>query len=318
MPEIEHKIGERLDISTNIHLHAKAPDFRVLEDVQLNFTRARAVEFLELKKFPGERDVRESHVQYLYNEYISGRMMWSHVIIATARLAEDGATYRINGQHCAWMRFSIPEEGDPSTARVRWISYAVPTMEDLRALYSTFDRNAPRTVGHIMKNLLLGSKAADGISSYYLNKLTAGFKLWHWERDDATSSTPAEVAAVITTQYAPLFQLVGEYIQANEKKWVQVKRSSVVAALFATFEKAPQKAIEFWDPVVTGLGLVEEKDARYQLRNYISSHGHTVSKGKMAVSQEEMFRVCIQAWNRWRKGELISVVRSTEKRVKPL
>lgn len=291
-------------------------EYKIVSDKRVYLTKNRAEEVLNLEVFPGERDVRENHVQMLYNEAIAGRFMWHHVIIGIAKCGEH--TYRVNGQHTCWMRYLLPDEYDGYNCSVREIVYEVETLDQVRDLYSTFDRNAPRTTGHIARVLLMDSQATSGVAMGLINRVTAGFRLWKFETDWAIANNPAEVITMIETQFAALFNTVAKFMYrfSNEINWI--RRSSVLAAMFATFEKAPQKAVEFWEPVCSGLGLNESTDPRYHLRKYLDATSHTTStKGKTAVSQEEAYRVCVQAWNRWRSGEKVSTLRSTEKRVNP-
>ncbi len=309
---------------------ADALKFKRVTDGMVNFTKRRAFEFLELETFLGERDIRQTHVQHLLNEWHSGRFHWDGVTLASCILWENIApgaepkkhVYRINGGHTAWMRVSIPDGAEPlkPVPNVREIVYSVENEAQLRALYSVWDQGAMRTPGHITKALLVGSDVMAGMASSNIGPLSAGFRIWRWENynERCSKGIPSEVVALLQGQYATLFPVVARYLQIHYKDALFVKRAATVAAMFATFEKAPQDAPTFWDPVCTGLGLDVHMDPRYQLRRYMDSHGHTMQKGKDPVGQEEMFRVAVQAWNRWRKGETVSVLRTTEKRVKPV
>lgn len=308
---------------------AEELQYKVVSDQFIGLSRQLAYDFLEYERFDGERDVREGHVQYLYNEYHEGRFMWHHVILAAAVLYEKldpseppkQHVYRINGQHTCWMRVMIPEKDEPVNAsKVRKIVYAVENREQLRNLYATFDRAAPRTPGHITKVMLLDSGSVEGISPSYLTPLVAGFRVWEWEGkwERQNIGTPANVAALIKGKYAELFNMVGKYFKEMSDKATFVRRSPVIGALFATFQKSPEESTAFWDGVFTGLGLTEENDPRYQLRKFLESHSMNLSAKRDALPAEDMFRTCINAWNRWRKKEKISVVRTTDTRQKVL
>ena len=42
--------------------------YKIASDEEINLTKARAFQFLELKTFEGERPVRERHVQFLFDD----------------------------------------------------------------------------------------------------------------------------------------------------------------------------------------------------------------------------------------------------------
>ena len=104
-----------------------------------------------------------------------------------------------------------------------------------------------------------------------------------------------------------------------------MKRASIVAAMFTTFNKAVKDSKEFWDAVRDGIGFDQKHDPRLKLRNSlmtakISQMGerHTNRKGSAkVVLGEELIRWSINAWNAWRKGESLTVLRAHLKSDRP-
>ena len=72
--------------------------------------------------------------------------------------------------------------------------------------------------------------------------------------------------------------------------------------MFATFEVAPNKAVEFWNCVCDAIGYKSKQDARWQLRHYIDTHTASKSDSKSFIADERWYRMCIVAWNRWRNS----------------
>jgi len=287
---------------------AEKLEYKIISDAKLNLTKKQAYEFLELETFEGERPVREQHVQFLFDEFKSGRFLWHNVSIASAKLGEK--TYRINGQHTCWMRVNIPDAEDPKDATVLHREYKVNSGEQLRALYSAFDRGAPRTSGHLGKVLLIGSQVIDGLQPSSLPKLIAGYRLWTDEagwRTSARSGNVTEITARITKLHPVLFNIVGNFFRMNYDFSMRViQRSAVIAAMFATFDKSVKPSGEFWEPVFKGLGFESVHDPRYVLKKWLDEHGHSYyGVGSKPVSQEAAFRVCILCWNHWRQGTQI-------------
>ena len=293
--------------------------FKILQDTEINLTRKRAFDFLEAEPFEGERLVREGHVQHLYDEVCAGRFVWHHVMLALAML--KGRTYRINGQHTCWMRVNIPESQDPGKCMVRQIVYEVPDEDGLRGLYSTFDRNAPRTAQHIGRVMIMGHECGANLPPTYIGGLIAGFRVfWCGNANNAHlrgRMSVDEIVGLIGKNYGQLFGAVGLFYQAHAREAAWVRRAAVLGAMFATFEKSVELSNEFWTPVVSGIGLPEKNDPRYQLRRWIETH--TQSSGNalgVKTSTEENYRVCVNCWNKWRSGDTMDIVRTPDSRPK--
>lgn len=285
--------------------------YKVLSDEEIEFTKEKAYAFLELETFDGERAVRERHVQFLFDEWAAGRFLWQNIILASARC--EGKEYRINGQHTCWMRVNVPERNEPLKVKARLMVYAVDDKDQLRSLYSAFDRGAPRTAGHIGRVLMIDSPAVQGISVGYINRMLAGFRLWFSPNDTKRRSMSInDWCGLIQNNYSTLFSVVGQFMAMHVHDAVWAKRASVIAGMLATFEKNVKASEEFWTPVFNGVALQTKSDPRYQLRRYMETHGHDVASSSAItkVSPEEMYYVCVNMWNHWRAGTSVSNVKS--------
>lgn len=309
-----NKAGPAIKVKDHTLL-ANELDYEVVSDRQIKFTEARAQEFLELPIFQGERSATDRHVQFLYDQWSTGRFVWEQVQIGLCILG--GKTYRINGQHTCWMRWNIGSKLKEEP-QVRETTYRVKTEEALRALYCTFDRNKPRSSGHSLKALLVGQRCTDGLWSTTIGNLAIGLRMWRFgDTDQASRMTAEDMAVLVTEQYPDLFLSTGRLFQELYDSFNAIRRTGVIAALFATMESQPNKAHEFWGPVATGLNLTEKTDARYALRKWLTETTRGAAH-KTISTPEETYRVCINAWNKWRKSQPMSVVRATEERVKAI
>jgi len=297
--------------------------YKIISDEDINLTKEAAFRYLELDKFLGEREVRERHVQFLFDEWSANRFLWQNVIVASAKIVGGDTEYRINGQHTCWMRVCVPERLEPLDCRVRAMVYSVQDQEQLRTLYSVFDRGAPRSSDHIGKVILLGTKAADGIQSRFLSLLISSFRIfWNPESRsaDIARRTPLSMndwCGIIENNYSLIFNTVGRWISnrgIEGNSWA--KRSSVIGAMFFTFEKNVEASDEFWGRVLDGVNLTTQSDPRWQLRNYLMTHGHSLTSGLEKVGQEDMLRVCLNLWNHWREGKQLTVVKNVNERPK--
>jgi len=97
-----------------------------------------------------------------------------------------------------------------------------------------------------------------------------------------------------------------------------VRRAAVAGAMLATFQKAVKASDDFWGPVCDGVGLEKKNDPRWQLRNFLLTHNQSNVRTGDLVTAEDTYRICVNLWNHWRKGEEVSTVRTTDQRFKPL
>lgn len=294
----------------------------VLSDRRIKYTHNKAVEYCELPIFAGEREVGDRHVQFLYDEMRKDTFNWLLVILASA-IFED-ITYKINGQHTSWALLNMPESYVPE---VREVKFRVDSRDQLKLLYSTFDRLKARSDGHISKVLLADTPAAEGVYTSILSALAQGLKFWYIDSEaERRRTTPEQVMALATRDYAPLFRAVGLFAQEHISTCKWVTRIPVVAAMFATFHKSAKIAPEFWKPVLDGLGLTSQTDARWKLRTLLQEMagvGHVrgssrkARRDRIGIDAESVYRICVSSWNKWRKGEEVKVLIPTGSRVRP-
>lgn len=296
--------------------------YETIYDRKLDLTFDRACKFLEMDTFEGERQVNENHVQTLFKAHCNGEFIWEHVEIGTCRVKSiPDKVFRVNGQHTSWLRISLGEKySDP--CMVREVLYEVKDERDLRRLYCTFDQNKPRTAGHSFRALITGSRMATDIAISQANKLAAGFRLWLYEYGSIPfrTATAGDLAAIAMDKHPALFSTVGIFMRpAVVSQYVPMKRAACIAALFATFDVNVEKAGDFWMPICSGLGLQTKNDPRYQLKRFLETHGHNAKTGgDILISSEDLYRICIQAWNHWRKGNPVERLITTNKRYKAI
>lgn len=263
-----------------------------------------------------DRNLRDSHVSYLINAMKRKTFHPEWVQIITCYCKESGKEYRMNGQHCTWARLEMPEN---YSCKVRFIKYEAETIHDMRVLYASIDRNAPRTTGNIINSYLSGTEQFSGATQKMIKSFAAGLNVWL--TDDESRHDADDVAFQIQTKYKDLTIKIKDYLIGLEVSTTQkniAMRSSVMASLYETFNKLPNKAADFWNPVLTGLNFDGKTDPRFKLHNglresivsYSSIVGRNKTSGKRSVTVEEMYRWGVVSWNAWRKGENMLVLRA--------
>src|SRR5262249_24806313 len=108
-----------------------------------------------------------------------------------------------------WMRVWVPEKFEPLDCRVRVMVYQVADQEQLRTLYSVFDRGKARSAAHIGNVLLLGTKAADGMQRRHIALLRSGFKIFWSEEGRRVHMSENDWCGIIENNYATIFNVVG-------------------------------------------------------------------------------------------------------------
>lgn len=287
-------------------------EYEIVSDQHVRLDMKKAAEYIDLPILPGERAVSTAHVQDLLDKMKRDEFNWTNVIIAKAWL---GSTcYKTNGQHTCWAVAYMPEG---FAARVREVVYRVQKEEQLRQLYNTYDACKPRTLSQRAKNILIGQPCAEGIAINRLVKLYSAFRLWMYPQEDIRYRlTPEQGTAQVESQYSDLFNAVGRLGQDLSKESRAFDRMPVSAAMFATFAKAPDVVDDFWRPVAEGIGVTDRSDARYQLRKLLertfnprNNKSAMLKQSARLMSDEMLFRLCIVAWNRWRRSEPVKILK---------
>ena len=281
--------------------------YEILSDQMVTLDHQKAAEYIDLPVFDGEREVAPATVQELYDQMRRKTFNPNSTMLAT--VLYNGVTYKLNGQHTCWaMIYMILGY----FLTIREIRYKVNSSEQVRLLYSTYDRGRPRTNGHISKVFLVNAPATEGLCPSNLHKLASGYKLWRSTGDEFRRRvTPEQISAMVSREHPELFHRVGTYLQVEHGQEPEARRVAVLGAMFATFDKLPTKAPEFWTPVLGGLGLSAKSDPRYRLRDVLlraMSRGGNMARGskegRRVLDTEDVYRMALDAWNKWRTGEV--------------
>ncbi|HCH59797.1 MAG TPA: hypothetical protein DEV73_04265 [Candidatus Zambryskibacteria bacterium] len=150
-----------------------------------------------------------------------------------------------------------------------------------------------------------------------------GFAMWMWKtKHERRIHDGDDVAFLIKTDHYDLARKVCAFLDKHSSRdYKHLLRAPVVGAMFATFNKASQIAVEFWIPVATGTGIEKVGDPRLKLRNELQraavDSGMGSHSDKKIVSQEFMFRQCITAWNAFRDGRTLQLLKAVEKGNRP-
>lgn len=309
------------EIPENIESLNLSQGLTILESKEIDFTMQKAEELLRLPEFivGGEavdRNLGDAHVTRLLTAMKERCFRWEQVAIITCICDEKnggrpkGSEYRMNGQHTAHARIYY---GEVEPLRVRYLRYQAKTLEDMRALYATIDAGRARTFKDKVNALLVGTPVFAGVCRTAVKNIASGYIFWQNGGDGSRSITVEAVVSVFKTGQLKHLDATSKFLNAALKSdrmgKLIFRRAQVAGAVLWTFDTAPQKAQQFWQPVLDGIGdkeVLERGDPRLKLRDFLLTSA--VKKGRTErriVTTEEMFRICINCWNAWRAGRLL-------------
>jgi hypothetical protein len=290
--------------------------YKLISDQQRPFTKQLAGRFTTMDTFVGDRSLSPRHIARLANATAYGYFLPEFVILASCECVWDGKERRLNGQHTCWMRRLFPASWKP---KVRVIRYRVETEKGFRKLYSVIDRAWGRNNRHVVKSKLYGTPPYKGISPDGLNRLSSGLRMWAGKGSncalsiDETTDSMLNGSGILTIRVAKFLDSITALNAGH-----MYRRAPVTGALFATFDRCLSAALEFWKIVRDG-GEAPDHPAQMLMKYLISTEIHSNCSGgprtKITTSRENMYRVCIEAWNAFRKGEKVTEFKVPERRV---
>ena len=303
--------------------HVNKLVYEIQSDRMVTLTKSLCTTYLNLTPFPGERRVAENNTQHLVDEITSQTFNPSNVTLASAWFKD--VHYKINGQHTCWSWLLVKKALPYS---VRRVVYRVASMEQLKLLYNSFDRNRPRSDNFSLAVLLNETPASQDLWPAMLVVYAQGLKFWLAgdDRSKLRRMSASQVSQLVKDEYSTLFRAVGLFLQKDSNYFRPgMRRAAVVAAMFATFAKNSRQAVKFWQPVADGLGLTDKGDPRYRLREVLErsvSHASSArgrERERMYLAPEETYRIAIGCWNAWRGEESMQATpRATKNRVDPV
>ena len=294
---------------------------------KVDFTKMLASRILELPQVPYERSLRNNDVTRIIKAMKRDTFRPELVRLASCICEEaahgspKGTEFRMNGQHTSWAITEMPDSYQ-CPGKIVVALYRAKTAEDMRLLYSSIDRGAPRTRGNVIVAHLTATGQFKDLSPTFIRMLSEGYSFYMWPTANERQQHDADDLAFLmqsNNDGASLVNTVVAYLSASSIRNIDwLRRSPVIAAMYTTFEKAIKASGEFWDAVSEGVGFANKNDPRLRLRDALMNckirHGSgegRISRGQTkSVSSEEIFRWSINAWNAWRNGEKLMSLRA--------
>ena len=295
---------------------------------QIEFDHDQAEKILEMVEFcEADRRLRPNHVKHLHQTMLRGTFVPYWVTIIVCRCNEKyknnkaGTMYRMNGQHTSWARLEMPKNYRCPVNLEKWTA---KTVADMRQLYASIDRGAIRTKANVLQSYLGGSDQYGNFARDAVRVVAAGLEtLLFDERARRRECDGDSLAYLMLTDHFENCRRACEFYESHKKtqQHVHLWRSPVSAVLIETMSKAPLIARrDLWEPVATGVGFGNEHDPRLTYRNALMNStintGNRLINNKRIVSSEQMFRWGQAAWNAFRDGRELRVMRTQSSRAK--
>lgn len=261
-------------------------------------TKGLATEFAEMQAAPHDRPLNATRCAVLKAAFDLGKFRTCEW--ASAYCEQTKQKYRINGKHTSTV-LSTMNGVFPADLSVIVEEYHCETMEDVAALYATFDtRSQVRTTGDINMIYSACCPELDGCHHLDINLAVTGMAYGMWE--DHGRNKPVEERAKLSVQHPKFVLWLRELLSgAGSVNWKHLRRAAVVGAMFRTYNKSKEAATEFWKAVRDETGpkpdLPDRKLAKYLMGTRLMSKNRSLAK---PATNREQFVKCLHAWNAWR------------------
>jgi hypothetical protein len=263
---------------------------------------ALSAKFASMEPAPNDRPVRLSNKKAIRNAILEGRFRTCEW--ASVECKQTGKTYRVNGKHTSTILSEMNGEA-PKDLYVIVEEYLADTLEDVAKLYATFDlARSSRTTGDINYAYAASVPELSTMPRKLINLCATGMH-YHFNSGKAggsASKVNQDVRAQRLIEYPEYVEFMGRVVGGRADSIKKLARGPVAAAMFATWQKDPQAASDFWI-LVREETHPDAKNASRKLAKFLTVAGVRASRGNLvSATEHEMYVKCLHAWNAWRKG----------------
>lgn len=264
-------------------------------------------EFVNMEPAPYDRPLSERRM--MVYERLLKMNAFRPVVWASAVCHETNMTYRVNGKHTSTLLSRLPELPKFHVTVER---YSCETLADVAALYGTFDSNlSNRNSTDINASFAAAVPEFAGIPMRIINLAVASVSYHKWNDTELRKVPHAERAEQLLDHigFVKWLREIVSTVDTKDRNSLckHLVRTSVVSAMFATYDRGPVIAKQFWT-AVRDESAADRNDAtrtlaRFLVRAVIGGNRGKGGGERNVVSLREMYVKCLHAWNAWRKGE---------------
>lgn len=241
------------------------------------------------------RNIREYHVDYLAKEMSNGT--FGSATISFADCKENGRRFIVNGNHT--LR-AIAKSGVTLYLTVE--QNECDTMEQVRHLYATYDKNLLRSRVDSLRAYHAGDVL--GITQSDVGALSAAVVYILQGFGTVPGRIPDRVVLEEMKSWAEPFGHLLVAIGRSNPWYPRIARRRGVASVAIISMKYHRGiAFPFWQSVATGEGLHRYSPA-LRLRDFLIENG-TLQGGKDGLSQAALVKTVAYCWNKQYRNERI-------------
>ena len=281
--------------------------YKLVKSEVRDLTRELAEEFRNLEPSPTERELNSARLKHLKMKAEAGQLVTFHWSVA--RLGEK--RLRMNGQHSSNMLCGL-NGLFPKGLKAHIDEYEVPNKASLALLFRQFDdRKSNRSPGDV-------ASAYQGL----------------YDELHGVPKGPAKMAVEGACWYdrnvegLPPVSGDDQYIRFGEPglhgfiRWVgelftiktpELRRQTIVAAMYGTFTKNEAEARKFWAEVARGGEEYTENAPSTILDAWLKAMAEKRG-AKTEVKPANLYHGCVFAWNAYREGKTISSIKYDTKK----
>lgn len=262
-------------------------------------TKVLSKQFMEMEACPHDRNYRQSIASHIANELQKGTFRLAN--FASCYCKENGVTYRVNGKHTSNVLVGM-NGSFPTDLKVLHEQYEADTLRDVASCYATFDpQKSARRRSDIHAAFAASNPDLAEVPRSIIDACARGMAYSCWE--DVYTNHDAEEWAVLLLENPQFVMWVYLLLCGDAKKVKHLRRKSVIAGMFRTFQKNQKQSGEFWEMVRDESHPTNTHPTRKLSRHLLThSSRHRDVMSSDCDSWRGMYVRCIHAWNACRSG----------------
>lgn len=281
--------------------------FRLINAEVKTLTPEFAEQFRNLEASPTERELNENRIKHLREKAEAGTLVTFHW--STAKLGSR--VLRMNGQHSSNMLVGLNGHF-PKGLKVHLDEYEVDDKDALAVLFRQFDdRKSGRSAGDV-------AGAYQGLHEPVkdVNRQTAKLAV------EGVGWYRRNVEGIPVPSGDGMYELFSETGLHSFIRWMgelftvktpEMKRQTVVSAIYGTFIANETEAKTFWSEVARGGVEYEDQSPQTVLDNWLKSLTED-KKNRPDLKPTNYYQGSIYAWNAWREHKSIQNIKYDSKK----
>lgn len=262
-------------------------------------TKALAEKFALMEPTPNDRPLSEMRLRVYEKLMREGGFRppeW-----AGAYCKETGQTYRVNGKHTATVAALLLEQGVKLDLQAIIAYYQCDELADVSRLYSTYDSKVQsRTIRDINRSFASCVPQLADVSARIIELVPSAIAFSQYLNEFSRATTPQDRAEALLEHW-DFCVWVDKVLTGTRGYHSSIRRMPIVAAIWATWNKHPRKAEEFWVQVRDESAPLPTDPSR-KLARFLLTHSKR-GDVRYRVLDKEYFVKALRAWNAWRSEQ---------------